>query len=122
MKGLITAFFALLIVVGTASGQASSKLADQYYLDGEYEKAAQLYERLATQANRSDYYFTKYIECLLALDEFEKSEEYFNRYQVYHQERNHQGKANLLLYPDSKLTSNQGKIKCRKRLNGILLI
>ena len=64
----------VLVLAGTAFGQANSKLADQYYLDGEYEKAAQLFERLYTQADRSDYYFTKYIECLLALDDFEKSE------------------------------------------------
>ena len=48
------------MVSATVVGQAeNSKLADQYYLDGEYEKAAQLYERLYTQSNRSDYYFTK---------------------------------------------------------------
>jgi len=38
----------------------------------------------------------------------------------YHEERNHQGKGNLLLFPNPKLVFNQGKIKCRKRLNGIL--
>ncbi|RLD19454.1 MAG: hypothetical protein DRI69_08420 [Bacteroidetes bacterium] len=58
-----------------ATGQAeNSKLADQYYLDGEYEKASQLYERLYTESKRSDYYFTKYIECLLAMEEYTRSE------------------------------------------------
>ena len=38
----------------------------------------------------------------------------------YHEERNHQGKDNLLLIPDPKLLSNQGKLKCRIRLNGLL--
>ena len=34
----------------------------------------------------------------------------------YHEERNHQGKDNFLLFPDTKLVSNQGKIQCCKRL------
>jgi len=38
----------------------------------------------------------------------------------YHMERNHQGKNNLLLFPDQKLMANKGKIKCRKRLSGML--
>ncbi|MBU2515531.1 transposase [bacterium] len=38
----------------------------------------------------------------------------------YHEERNHQGKDNLLLFPETKLVSNQGKIQCCKRLNGML--
>jgi hypothetical protein len=40
----------------------------------------------------------------------------------YHQERNHQGKDNLLLYPVSgphKLAP-QGAIRCRERLGGLL--
>jgi putative transposase len=35
--------------------------------------------------------------------------EYINH---YHQERNHQGKCNLLLFPEPKLISNRGEIKC----------
>lgn len=38
----------------------------------------------------------------------------------YHEERNHQGKDNVLLFPDGKLVSNQGKIQCCKRLNVML--
>jgi len=38
----------------------------------------------------------------------------------YHMERNHQGMNNLLLFPDQKLMANKGKIKCRKRLSGML--
>jgi putative transposase len=38
----------------------------------------------------------------------------------YHLERNHQGKNNLLLFPDRYLIANKGKIKCRSRLNGML--
>ena len=43
--------------------------------------------------------------------------EYINH---YHEERNHQGKDNLLLFPDPKLISNNGEIKRCDRLNGML--
>ena len=66
------------LLVGDVAGQANSKLADQYYLDGEYEKAAELYHDLYVGANQNDYYFSKYIECLLALGEFERSEDIIN--------------------------------------------
>jgi putative transposase len=31
----------------------------------------------------------------------------------YHMERNHQGKNNLLLFPDPRLMAHKGKIKCQ---------
>jgi hypothetical protein len=39
----------------------------------------------------------------------------------YHQERNHQGKDSLLLFPVSVgEASSQGAISCRERLGGLL--
>ena len=40
----------------------------------------------------------------------------------YHEERNHQGKQNLLLFPRQTLRSNtrKGPVKCRERLGGLL--
>jgi len=40
----------------------------------------------------------------------------------YHQERNHQGKDNLLLFPVSALQDRHapGAIRCRERLGGLL--
>ena len=39
----------------------------------------------------------------------------------YHQERNHQGKDNLLLFPLplQPLRRKQGKLRCRERLGGL---
>ena len=52
-----------------------SKLAQQYFLSGEYEKAAKLYEKLYDRGNNNnDYYFNRYIDCLIALEEFKKCE------------------------------------------------
>ena len=57
------------------SGQ-NSKLADQYYLEGEYQKAADLYLKLHETAKKNNnfVYFNKYIECLLALHSYEQAE------------------------------------------------
>jgi len=39
----------------------------------------------------------------------------------YHQERNHQGKGNALLFPrSSPAGENDGTIQCRERLGGLL--
>jgi putative transposase len=39
----------------------------------------------------------------------------------YHQERNHQGKGNVLLFPLSSLAGDHdGLIQCRERLGGLL--
>src|SRR5690606_6140850 len=35
----------------------------------------ELYQNLYLSSNRSDYYFTKYIECLLALEEYARCEQ-----------------------------------------------
>lgn len=64
---------ALLFWTLIAFGQ-DSKLAQQYYQDGEFEKAAVLYQKLYEQQNKNDYYFDRYIECLLAVEKFDEVE------------------------------------------------
>ncbi|MEZ4898120.1 MAG: tetratricopeptide repeat protein [Saprospiraceae bacterium] len=57
------------------NNNANVRLANQYYVNGEYEKAAILYDRLYTQNNRQEYYLSKYVDCLLALESYDKAEE-----------------------------------------------
>ena len=40
----------------------------------------------------------------------------------YHEERNHQGKGNALLFPaeGQKIGSQEGSIRCKERLGGLL--
>jgi hypothetical protein len=38
----------------------------------------------------------------------------------YHAERNHQGKGNVLLFPQSANTRRDGHVRCRGRLGGLL--
>jgi len=38
----------------------------------------------------------------------------------YHEERNHQGKDNRLLFPLTTVHRKQDKVQCRERLGGLL--
>ncbi len=51
-----------------------AKLAQQYYNDGEFEKAAQVYKRLYESNNKNDYYFDRYLNCLLADERYTEVE------------------------------------------------
>lgn len=73
----IKSLFPVLLLLLTAfplSAQSESKLAQQYFADGEFEKAAVLYEKLAEANTRNDYYFNRYIESLLSLEDFTGAE------------------------------------------------
>ena len=70
----ILVFF--LFIAAFPAWSQNSKLADQYYLEGEYRKAADLYVKLHETARKNNNYtyFNKYIECLLALRDYENAE------------------------------------------------
>ncbi len=84
--------------------------------------------RLPPQSPKMNSYAERFVrsvksECLNKLiffgeDHLKKALAEYTKH--YHEERNHQGKNNLLLFPDPKLRTNMGKIKCRQRLNGLL--
>ena len=71
MKKLL--LFLLLTVPLLLKGQPSPQLAEQYFQNGELEKAAVLYEKLYAQ-NTGDYYFERYLSCLMDLNRFEEAE------------------------------------------------
>lgn len=52
----------------------TTNLANQYYLNGEYEKAAATYKVILQKDPTNQYYFDQYIVCLVALDEFDNAE------------------------------------------------
>ena len=56
MKKLLLAL--LLTTPFLLRGQVNPQLAEQYYQNGEYEKAVSLYEKL-NQQNSGDYYFER---------------------------------------------------------------
>jgi len=65
--------FTIMLLPLVSSGQ-DTKLAQQYYRDGEFEKAAVLFKKLYEEQNQNDYYFDRYIECLLAVEQYDEVE------------------------------------------------
>jgi len=68
----------ILVIALAWSGFAQAQdaqLAQQYFRDGEYEKAALLYQKLFEQNEQNDYIFERYIECLLATEDFTIAED-----------------------------------------------
>ncbi|MDX1684105.1 MAG: tetratricopeptide repeat protein [Saprospiraceae bacterium] len=75
MTKKLSSLIITLLVCGALMGQ-SHNLANQYFRDGEYEKAAVLYQKLMeNRGGTSDHYFSRYLECLLAMDDFEEAED-----------------------------------------------
>lgn len=71
LKSLI--FPLVLLSAGVLQAQ-EAKLAQQYFYDGEFEKAVVLYEKLFLQQENNDYYFDRYIDCLLQLQRYDDLE------------------------------------------------
>ncbi len=78
IHSLRIAFFALFFLgLHTTVLHAQNpdpNLANQYFSDGEFEKAATVYGQLLDREPRSDYYFTKYIDCLSKLTKWDDAE------------------------------------------------
>ncbi len=72
MKNFLVFLFLLCGSV-MLTGQ-DSRLAHQYFQSGEYEKAAVILKKLFEKNQNSDYYFQKYIEALIAMEDYEKAE------------------------------------------------
>jgi len=67
---LISLFF------GIFSLQAQDpQLAQQYFQNGEYEKASSLFKILYQKNNGNDYYFNKYIESLIYMEAYDEGEQ-----------------------------------------------
>lgn len=66
----------VLVFISTALfafGQ-NQRLAMQYYRSGEYEKAASVYKKLFEKQPHQTGYFSNYVDCLLALEDYEEAE------------------------------------------------
>mgnify|MGYP000307966905 CR=1 FL=1 len=64
-----------LWITATGWAQPHLELANQYFKNGEYEKAAAIYAQLMEiNRNHSDLYFDRYLTCLLNLERYEDAE------------------------------------------------
>lgn len=71
MRAASALIFFLFLAWTTLAQDA--KLAEQYYNDGEFEKAAFMYKKLYEQQNHNEYYFNRYLNCLMADEQFDKA-------------------------------------------------
>lgn len=80
MRVLIFTFCLLTFSALAAQGNPpNTQLAQQYYQDGEYEKAALIYESLAEVHENNDFFFDRYITCLLRLENFNSADQAIKR-------------------------------------------
>lgn len=71
---VMTMLLAACVAISAPLGAQDTRLAQQYFQDGEYEKAAELYDRLYQQNNSNSFFFERYIESLIELERFEEGE------------------------------------------------
>ncbi|NQX91268.1 MAG: tetratricopeptide repeat protein [Flavobacteriales bacterium] len=65
--------FALVISPNSAHAQTDLELAEYYYNAGEFEQAKLYYESIY-KSNRTNKVYERYLECLIALEDFEEAE------------------------------------------------
>lgn len=64
----------LLIITASLLAGQNSQLAQQYFRDGEYEKAAELYNELSKEKPNSNSYFDRYVTSLMKLQRYDEAE------------------------------------------------
>ncbi len=80
------AIVAALVIGLTAQGQ-EAQLAQQYYLNGEYEKAASLYKKLYEANPRQEFYFDRHVQALMAIGQYDTAEKAIRKELKRHPER-----------------------------------
>lgn len=72
-RSLFSLILVVFGVIGSLRAQ-DSRLAQQYFQDGEYEKASVLFGKLYEQNEDNEYFFDRYIDCLIALEQYDECE------------------------------------------------
>jgi tetratricopeptide (TPR) repeat protein len=75
---ILTLIFSGAIIAQQRDNQnLDNQIALQYYRTGEYEKAAEVYQKLY-QLNKSDTYYRYYLNCLIKLEKYSEAEDLAN--------------------------------------------
>lgn len=79
MKYIILIFLHLCLYTGfvenlCARTAQKANLANEYFNNGEYEKAGQLYVTLFNENNKNVFYFGRYVQCLIEVNDLEAAE------------------------------------------------
>lgn len=71
----LAAFVAFFFSLHLPAARAQNlDLANQYYQNGEYQKAASLYSQLLENDDQSDIFFNRYVDCLINLEQYDECE------------------------------------------------
>jgi tetratricopeptide (TPR) repeat protein len=73
-KKIYTAIAAFLLLGHTLFAQ-DPRLAREYFSNGEFEKAAEIYEQLHEKDRKQDYYYERYLTTLLELQDYKTAED-----------------------------------------------
>jgi tetratricopeptide (TPR) repeat protein len=70
-------FFQIIVLfffISIATSAQDVNLANQYFANGEYEKATILYQQLSDSDPRNEFYFNRYVDCMMNLEQYEECE------------------------------------------------
>lgn len=73
MKRVTTIIVFLMLLAQLLCAQ-DQRLAQQYYNSGEYEKAADLFQKLLVKSPANTYFFNSYLKCLINMQEYGKAD------------------------------------------------
>jgi tetratricopeptide (TPR) repeat protein len=76
-----------LLLSTTALNAQNSKLAQEYFNNGEYEKSSVLYEQLYQSNPNTEYFFKQYVASLTALERYQDSEKVIRKEMKRHPEQ-----------------------------------
>ncbi len=79
MITLRIALVSLLTLRAIAAFSQDPNLANQYFINGEFEKAATLYQKLLETDQRNEYYFTRLIQAYIGMEDLAAGEEVIKR-------------------------------------------
>ena len=74
MKYLILILGFVITSSSVMQGQSDPRLAEQYFRNGEYEKASVIFQKIYEKTPSRDYYFDRYLETLLLLENYKTYE------------------------------------------------
>lgn len=75
-------FLLVCLAIGSLAVSAAAqdaRLAEQYFQDGEYEKAAVLFDKLFKANEQNDYFFDRYIQSLIEMGDYATCEQAVTR-------------------------------------------
>lgn len=76
---MLRALFIFLIISSFSFGQETDQqLAEYYYSEGQFDKALVYYEKLYDESE-NDFFFERYVNCLIETDELKKAEKELKR-------------------------------------------